>query len=88
MKNQGDSTSTQHSALTIAQSIGVGIVIGTFITAVIGILLFLFLRKRRAGNKNAIIVVTEENKDNIELDKPTYTRRVESVEDPSGYYYT
>lgn len=85
--NQETSTSVRHSpALTTAQAIGIGIVIGAFIVAVIGTLLFFFLQKRRASGKNAIMVVTDGKNNNIELDKP-YTTRIEPVEDPSGYYY-
>lgn len=88
LKSQGASTTKHNPALTTAQAIGIGIVIGAFITAVIGMLL-LFMRKRRAGKKNAIIVITDGKKDSLdeELDKPAHQRQIETVEDPSGYYY-
>ena len=89
MKNQGgQSVVKDNSALTTAQAIGIGIAVGVFIIAMIGALVFLFLRKRRAGKKNEIIMVTDGKKGNsIELDKPASARQIESVEDPSGYYY-
>ena len=77
LKNQDGSAFIQDSpALTTAQAIGIGIVIGAFIVAVIGTLLFLFLRKRRAGKKNAIIMVSDGKKDDIEPDKPAYPGKI------------
>jgi hypothetical protein len=66
---------------------GAGIVIGAFIIALIGTLLLLFMRKRRAMKENGIIMVTDGKNDVIKPDKPAYTGQFESVEDPSGYYY-
>jgi hypothetical protein len=87
LNNQDASTTQHHHALTTAQAIGVGIVIGAFIMAVIGMVLLL-MRKRRAAKKNAVIVVTDGKKYSLdEPDKPAYQRQIESVEDPSGYYY-